>query len=58
MKKIPPVAAVHKNLRMIRWNELGQVYLPLLITTAMRPGAVRSDKGACYNDARVEVSAR
>ena len=66
------------------WNELGQVYLPLLITAAVRPGVVSSDKGAwlrtsqngqtvsalapthkadlaegaCYNDARVEVSAR
>lgn len=66
------------------WNELGRVYLPLLITAAVRPGVVSSAKGAwlrtsqngqtvsalapahkadladgaCYNDARVEVSAR
>ena len=65
------------------WNELGQVHLPLLITAAVRPGVVSSDKGAwlrtspngqtvsalapthkadladgaCFNDARVEVSA-
>jgi anaerobic selenocysteine-containing dehydrogenase len=65
------------------WNDLGQVHLPLLITAAVRPGVVSSDKGAwlrtspngqtvsalapthkadladgaCYNDARVEVSA-
>jgi anaerobic selenocysteine-containing dehydrogenase len=28
------------------WNELGQVYLPLRITAAMRPGVVSSEKGA------------
>ena len=28
------------------WNELGQVYLPLLITATVRPGVVSSDKGA------------
>jgi anaerobic selenocysteine-containing dehydrogenase len=65
------------------WNELGQVFLPLRITDAVRSGVVCSEKGAwlrtssngqtvsalapthkadlaegaCYNDARVEVSA-
>ena len=65
------------------WNELGEVHLPLLITAAVRPGVISSDKGAwlctspngqtvsalapthkadladgaCFNDARVEVSA-
>jgi anaerobic selenocysteine-containing dehydrogenase len=28
------------------WNELGQVFLPLRITTAVRPGVVSSEKGA------------
>lgn len=66
------------------WNDLGEVFLPLRITAAVRPGVVSSEKGAwlrtsangqtvsalapahkadladgaCYNDARVEVSAR
>jgi anaerobic selenocysteine-containing dehydrogenase len=65
------------------WNDLGQVFLPLRITAAVRCGVVCSEKGAwlrtspngqtvsalapshkadlaegaCYNDARVEVSA-
>ncbi len=64
------------------WNDLGQVFLPLRITTSVRPGVVSSEKGAwlrtspngqtvsalapthkadladgaCYNDARVEVT--
>ncbi len=28
------------------WNELGEVYLPLCVTTAVRPGVVCSEKGA------------
>jgi anaerobic selenocysteine-containing dehydrogenase len=28
------------------WNDLGQVFLPLRITTAVRPGVVSSEKGA------------
>jgi anaerobic selenocysteine-containing dehydrogenase len=28
------------------WNELGQVFLPLRITAAVRPGVVSSAKGA------------
>jgi anaerobic selenocysteine-containing dehydrogenase len=28
------------------WNELGEVFLPLHITTAVRPGVVSSEKGA------------
>ena len=28
------------------WNELGQVFLPLRITPAVRPGVVSSEKGA------------
>jgi anaerobic selenocysteine-containing dehydrogenase len=28
------------------WNELGQVFLPLRITSAVRPGVVSSEKGA------------
>jgi anaerobic selenocysteine-containing dehydrogenase len=28
------------------WNDLGEVYLPLRVTTAMRPGVVCSEKGA------------
>ena len=28
------------------WNELGEVYLPLQVTTAVRPGVVCSEKGA------------
>jgi len=28
------------------WNQLGQVFLPLHITTAIRPGVVSSEKGA------------
>ena len=28
------------------WNELGQVFLPLRITAAVRPGVVSSEKGA------------
>src|SRR6202163_2546648 len=64
------------------WNDLGEVFLPLRITTLVRPGVVCSEKGAwlrtspngqtvsalapthkadladgaCFNDARVEVS--
>src|ERR1700694_4671929 len=64
------------------WNELGQVFLPLRTTAAVRSGVVSSEKGAwlrtspngqtvsalapthkadladgaCFNDARVEVS--
>ena len=30
------------------WNELGEVYLPLKITTAVRPGVVYSEKGAWF----------
>ncbi len=66
------------------WNDLGEVFLPLQVTTAVRPGVVCSEKGAwlrtspngqtisalapvhkadiaegaCFNDARVEVTAR
>ncbi|MGA2189368.1 MAG: molybdopterin-dependent oxidoreductase [Steroidobacteraceae bacterium] len=66
------------------WNDLGQVFLQLHITAAVRSGVVSSDKGAwlrtspngqtvsalapthkadladgaCYNDARVEVTAQ
>ena len=28
------------------WNDLGEVYLPLRITSAVRPGVVCSEKGA------------
>ena len=28
------------------WNDLGEVYLPLRITTTVRPGVVCSEKGA------------
>jgi len=28
------------------WNELGEVFLPLHVTTAVRPGVVSSEKGA------------
>ena len=28
------------------WNDLGEVYLPLRITAAVRPGVVCSEKGA------------
>jgi anaerobic selenocysteine-containing dehydrogenase len=64
------------------WNDLGEVFLPLRITTLVRPSVVCSEKGAwlrtspngqtvsalapthkadladgaCFNDARVEVS--
>ena len=65
------------------WNHLGEVFLPLRVTDAVRPGVVSTEKGAwlrtspngqtvsalapatradlaegaCFNDARVEVSA-
>jgi anaerobic selenocysteine-containing dehydrogenase len=45
-----PVDADARNLvdgaRVRVWNALGQVFLPLRITTAVRPGVVSSEKGA------------
>jgi anaerobic selenocysteine-containing dehydrogenase len=38
---------------MVRmWNELGEVYLPLCVTTAVRPGVVCSEKGAWLRTSR------
>jgi anaerobic selenocysteine-containing dehydrogenase len=34
------------------WNELGQVFLPLRITTTVRPGVVSSEKGAWLRTTR------
>jgi len=34
------------------WNELGQVYLPLRITAAVRRGVVSSEKGAWLRTSR------
>jgi anaerobic selenocysteine-containing dehydrogenase len=34
------------------WNELGEVYLPLCVTTAVRPGVVCSEKGAWLRTSR------
>jgi anaerobic selenocysteine-containing dehydrogenase len=34
------------------WNELGQVFLPLRITSAVRPGVVCSEKGAWLRTSR------
>jgi anaerobic selenocysteine-containing dehydrogenase len=45
-----PADAAGRNLRdghWVRvWNELGEVFLPLCITDAVRPGVVCSEKGA------------
>jgi anaerobic selenocysteine-containing dehydrogenase len=45
-----PVDAAGRNLTdghwVKVWNELGEVHLPLRITTAVRPGVVCSEKGA------------
>ncbi|MDE2219315.1 MAG: molybdopterin-dependent oxidoreductase, partial [Gammaproteobacteria bacterium] len=34
------------------WNELGEVFLPLSVTTAVRPGVVCSEKGAWLRTSR------
>ena len=45
-----PIDAAGRNLvdaQWVRvWNDLGEVHLPLQITTAVRPGVVCSEKGA------------
>jgi anaerobic selenocysteine-containing dehydrogenase len=87
MLEMHPADAAARGLvdgsRVKVWNDLGQVFLALRITDAVRSGVVCSEKGAwlrtssngqtvsalapthkadlaegaCYNDARVEVSA-
>ena len=34
------------------WNDLGEVHLPLVITSAIRPGVVCSEKGAWFKTSR------
>ena len=34
------------------WNDLGEVHLPLVITNAIRPGVVCSEKGAWFKTSR------
>ncbi len=50
MLQMHPADAAGRNLRdghWVRvWNELGEVFLPLCITDAVRPGVVCSEKGA------------
>jgi len=51
-----PTDAAGRNLTdgaLVRvWNELGEVFLPLHVTTAMRPGVVCSEKGAWMRTSR------
>jgi anaerobic selenocysteine-containing dehydrogenase len=51
-----PTDAAGRNLAdgtLVRmWNELGEVYLPLCVTTAVRPGVVCSEKGAWLRTSR------
>jgi anaerobic selenocysteine-containing dehydrogenase len=51
-----PTDAAGRNLAdgaLVRmWNELGEVYLPLCVTGAVRPGVVCSEKGAWLRTSR------